>query len=121
MKTFSRLISEQWRDGISVLLGLWLLFSPWILQFTGTPPAMWNSVILGVIIAVASGAALFQFHEWEEWIDTVMGVWLVVSPWLLGYSTMTAAAWNHVAVGLITVILSVWSIRHFRHRQAAHR
>ena len=116
MNKASTLMKEQWQDIVSLLLALWLLASPWILQFQGTIPAMWNSVILGAIIAVASGAALVRFHEWEEWVDMIMELWLIVAPWVLGYSTMMAAAWNHVLVGLVTIGMAAWAIWHFRHQ-----
>lgn len=80
MKTFMDRLKGQWQDGVNVLLGVWLLISPWLLQFSGNAPATWNSVILGVVIGVASISALVRFHEWEEWVDLIMGLWLVVAP-----------------------------------------
>ena len=116
MNNFSVLLKEHWQDGISVLVGVWLVTSPWVLGYYGISAAMWNSVVLGVIFAVAAGAALLKFHEWEEWINVVLGAWLIVSPWLLNYAVMGVAAWNHVIVGLLVLTLSSWSIWHFRHQ-----
>ena len=33
-------------------------------------------------------------QRWEDWINFVLGVWLFVSPWILGYLSVGAAAWN---------------------------
>ena len=119
MNKFSVLMKEHWQDGVSVLVGVWLLISPWVLGYYGIAAAMWNSVVLGVIFAVAAGAAVLKFHEWEEWVNVVLGAWLIVSPWLLNYAVMGAAAWNHVIVGLLVLVLSSWSIWHFRHQPGA--
>lgn len=116
MNNLSTLLKEHWQDAVSVLLGVWLVVSPWVLGFEGNAVALWNSVILGVVLAVASGAALVKFHEWEEWADMAMGLWLVAAPWLLGYAALATPTWNHVLVGLAAIAMAAWSIWHFRHQ-----
>jgi hypothetical protein len=39
---------------INFILGLWLIIAPFALQFRDNPMALWNSVILGIVIAVLS-------------------------------------------------------------------
>lgn len=63
---FWGVIRRQWRDSANFVLGLWLIVSPWILQYAGVPYAVWNAYVLGAIIAVAALSALIAFHEWEE-------------------------------------------------------
>jgi hypothetical protein len=41
-----------WEDWISLVLGVWLFFSPWILGYAALYGAMWNSPIVGLLIAV---------------------------------------------------------------------
>lgn len=109
MDTFWNTLSRQWQDAINVVLGLWLVVSPWALGYaTQTAPA-WNAYVLGVIIAVAAIAALVAFHTWEEWVSVVLGAWLVVSPWILGFTSLTAAFWNQIVVGLVVGVLALWS------------
>lgn len=45
---------------INLIAGLWLIFAPWLLGFSGTTYALWNSVILGLIVAIVAGVALYQ-------------------------------------------------------------
>ncbi|MBI2599592.1 SPW repeat protein [Candidatus Daviesbacteria bacterium] len=40
----------SWIDGLNLLAGLWLIIAPFILGFTFTGQ-IWNSVILGIIVA----------------------------------------------------------------------
>jgi hypothetical protein len=53
---------------------------------TETTPA-WNAHGVGVVVAVAAFAALVAFHQWEEWVNAALAAWLIVSPYLLGFST----------------------------------
>lgn len=40
----------------------------------------------------------------------VLGAWLVLSPWLLGFSLLVLAKWSAVLVGLVFIILNAWDI-----------
>ncbi len=119
MNKLSILMKEHWQDGVSVLVGVWLVISPWVFGYFNITVPTLTSVVLGVIIAVAAGAALLKFHEWEEWVSVVMSGWLIMSPWLFNYAAMAPAAWNHVVVGMLVLALSGWSIWHFRHHPSA--
>jgi hypothetical protein len=109
MEKFGSTLSRQWQDAVNVVLGLWLIVSPWVLGYAMQTTPAWNAYVLGVIIAVAAIAALVAFHAWEEWVNVVLGIWLVVSPWILGFTTLTAALWNQVVVGIVVGALALWS------------
>ncbi len=111
-------LSRQWHDAVNVLLGLWLVISPWLLGYTAESMAAWNAWVPGVIIAVAAIAALTAFHEWEEWVNALLGVWLVISPWILGYAAVAAAMWNHVIVGIVCAALAIWATWQARQQPA---
>ena len=91
---------RHWQDICNFLLGVWLIFSPWIFGFTHVKYAAGNSYILGAIIGVAAASVLVAFHEWEEWVNMVLGLWLIVSPWILKFGTATVAA----AAGLLALV-----------------
>lgn len=119
MATFGERITRHWQDAVNALLGLWLVISPWLFVYAGHTAAAWNAWVVGVIVLVAAIAALTRFHEWEEWVNAVLGLWLIISPWLTGYAEVTAAVWNHVIVGILTAVLAVWSAWRARHEPAA--
>lgn len=122
--------SDRWRNWVMLVLGAWLFLTPWIFGFTvgapvegattGFSTAAWNAWIVGVVIAALALWAALRFAEWHDWVNGVLGVWLVVSPWILGFAALTAAVWNHVIVGLVVVILAAWEIWDVR-RQPAQR
>lgn len=99
---------QRWQDWLQLLLGIWLFFSPWILGFAGTGGAAWNAYLIGVGLVVFSVIALYLPKLWEEWITLVLGVWLVIAPWVVGFSALKNPTQNSVIIGIVTVILSVW-------------
>ncbi|MFA5386111.1 MAG: SPW repeat protein [Candidatus Paceibacterota bacterium] len=36
----------------------------------------------------------------------IVGIWLVVSPWLLGFFQYNIATWNAVIIGIILIVFS---------------
>ena len=119
MSNFWKTASERWQDSLNVVLGVWLILSPWILGFSPDQTAMWNAVLLGAVIALVALGALIDFHKWEEWVDMALGAWLVASPWVLGFAaTLATATWNFVVVGLLAIALAAWALR--AHMTPAH-
>lgn len=112
---------RQWQDWIALVLGAWLFISPWLLLEVVPGTAAWNFWVVGAAIVVVALAALFRFHEWAEWVNGALGVWLVISPWVLKFSSLTAATWNAVVCGILVVALAIaglWEIRHAQPKQA---
>ena len=111
-------LSNRWQDWANLVLGAWLFISPWVLGFaskaseTGTtrPGAAVNAWIFGVIVVVLSIAALVRTQPWEEWLNLLAGIWLFISPWVLGYSGNVAALWNALIVGALVFILACWDL-----------
>ena len=100
----------RWQDWVTLAAGIWLLVSPIVIGYAGSGPATWNAVLLGIAIIVLSIIELGAPIAWEEWLMVAGGVWLVVSPWLLGFASQTAAAWNTGAVGVAVGVLALWAL-----------
>lgn len=45
-----------------------------------------------------------------HWINLILGVWIFIAPWLLGFGDNTAALWSNLAVGLVLVISSIYGM-----------
>lgn len=101
---------KHWQDPVSLALGLWLVVSPWALGFAGEAGAMWNAVIAGVLVAAIACYALFEVMAWQEWANAALGIWLVISPWVLGFSALAAAMWSAVLVGAVIAALAIWAL-----------
>jgi len=109
MSNFKRL-SAYWQDSVTFLLGAALFFSPWVFGFEAVPAAALNAHVVGAVLAVMALMALFAFQTWEEWVTGLLGAWLVISPWFLGFSTTMAAMLTHLLVGIAVIVLAIWSI-----------
>lgn len=103
--------TRRWQDWVNVLLGAWLIVSPWALGYAGeVPSALWNAYALGLAVAGFAGLAVYMPKAWEEGASIALGVWLILSPWLLGFNTHLAASLNSVLVGLLVAGLATWAM-----------
>ena len=101
---------KRWQDWVNLILGAWLVVSPWILSFSGSAAATWNAVIVGVIFALLSLLALLESKPWEEWSELIVAIWLLVSPWALGFSGLSTATWNAVLVAVVVGALALTAV-----------
>ncbi len=45
-----------------------------------------------------------------RWTGLVVGAWVLISPWLLGFASISIAKWSNLIAGLIIVIVNAWMI-----------
>jgi hypothetical protein len=100
---------EKWTnaklcDVANLILGAILFFSPWIFGFDAGR-ASENAHVAGIVIAVLAIAALAAFAIWEEWLNLIVGLWVMVSPWVLGFQG-TKAMTVSVVIGIAVAILA---------------
>ncbi len=48
--------------------------------------------------------------RWSFWTLFGFGVWLIISPWIVGFSDLNLPSWNVLLVGLVVVFLSLWNL-----------
>jgi hypothetical protein len=49
---------------------------------------------------------MFTTMRWQDWTSFWLGLWLAVSPWILGHSEEQAATANAVLAGLLIAVAS---------------
>ena len=103
--------TKRWQDLGNILLGAWLFVSPWVLNYeVGYRSASFNAYILGVGIVVFAAVAVYIPQVWEEGINMALGVWMIASPWVLGFSSERNIATNTVVVGVLVTALAAWAM-----------
>lgn len=110
--------TTKWRretilDVYNLALGAFLFLAPWLFSYAHES-ARADDWLSSAIVVVSSIAALVAFAEWEEWIGVVIGLWVLTSPWLLGFQHTWAMVVN-VAVGLLIAYMSaleLWLIHY---------
>jgi hypothetical protein len=97
-------------DGPVFLLGLYCAASPWIVHYTTSqPPLVTHNLIMGIAI----GLLALGFTRAPErmyglsWAMCALGVWMIISPWVVGESPDTGVVWNNIIIGALAVILGL--------------
>lgn len=106
-----RMETRRWQDWLSLVLGIWLFVSPWVLQLAhAIGRGSIDFFVTGVAVVVLAVLALNLRALWSEWVTFVLGLWLIGSPWLLGFAADRPAGINAVVVGALVAIAAVWVI-----------
>jgi len=92
----------MWARIISVVLGIWLMAAPAVLDFPG--PARINDRIVGPLVVSFAIIAYWEVTRSLRWVQLVLGFWLLVAPWVLGYELV--ATLNSMIVGLLLMALA---------------
>jgi membrane-bound ClpP family serine protease len=100
---------SHWEDWCSWGLGIWLCISPWALRFELEPSATRVAVISGVLVILIEVITLSAFRAWEEWLNVLLGAWLIAAPWFVETAGSTATA-NFVVVGLLVLALALYEL-----------
>ncbi len=101
---------KHWQDIVNALLGVWVVLSPWALGFQDTTTAMSNAVVIGLALIAAAMGAILVPRAWEEWTEGALGLWLIASPWVLGFSTQRQAMLGAVVTGVLVAALALWTL-----------
>jgi hypothetical protein len=106
----------KWRreavfDIYNLLFALFLFVTPWLFAYSNEDAKidMWTS---GAVIAAICFASFIAFSKWEEWINLLLGIWLIASPWVLGFAHTRAM---HFSIGIGAVVafmaaLEIWIV-----------
>lgn len=111
----------RWQDWANAILAIWLFISPWVLAFasaggttaagtatSGGGTAAWNAWVLGVIVFLVAVSAIGRrFVLSQEWVNLVLGIWIFIAPWVLGFVALSDAAWDHWIVGALIFLVSL--------------
>ena len=96
--------------GLALLTGLYVAASPWIVGFSARGSLATSDLIVGIAVAfLAYGFAttLDRAHG-MTWTLPVLGVWVIISPWILPGGALTAGMiWSHVVAGALMTFLGL--------------
>ena len=100
----ARAISRQGPIGpglVNILVGVWLVCSPFVLGFSRNTAAMWSNIGVGIAVILITAT--------EQWRDAALealvvpiATWLFTSPFILGVSTTLFLA-NNVSLAFVVI------------------
>ena len=123
---------NYWQDWANAIVAVWFFISPWILQFgagalapagdaatAGTlgavQSAAWNAWVLGVIVFLVAISAISRMDFWQEYVNIVLSIWIFIAPWVLGFTLLPRASWDHWVVGALIFLFSISVLSRARH------
>lgn len=101
----------QTASGLDIVAGAWLILAPFILGYSMVNAALWNDILIGVAVIILSALRTGRSGyraTWPSWINVVLGVWLILAPFILGYASIGSALWNDIILGIIVGGLAMW-------------
>lgn len=97
-------------DGVLFLAGLFMAGSPWIVGFYGQTGLATCNLLTGLavaLLAVGFTSAYSRTHD-MAFVVALLGVWMIVSPWLVvGVTTTAGMLWSNVACGIVVCVLGL--------------
>jgi hypothetical protein len=95
--------SKNLRNLLTFVAGVWMTLSPWVMHYDHVTYAAWSAVIVGCVLMLAELLAVVRPGVWEEVLDIVLGTYLLISPFILGFVAVIAVADNAGMIGLLVM------------------
>src|SRR5467141_5115941 len=94
---------QHWQDLASLVLGVWLVLSPFALGFAEA--AVWITIVLGLCVILFAVEGFVIPSYLEEWGEILIGLALVVAPWTVGYEPVSATV-SSVLSGMLVILFA---------------
>jgi hypothetical protein len=98
----------RWASWTNVVLGGWLMLAPRVLGYYAIVPTIEDSVLGAAVLIIALWSAnTDRMTTGTAWTNAVLGIWVVIAPWLLGYQNFPLAVANEMFTGILIVAFSI--------------
>jgi hypothetical protein len=110
----------RWQDWLALVAGAYAALSP---IWTATDnAATWTMVVLGVLTAaIALWSLAMPNDRISEYSLVLMGVLLIVSPWVMGFANIDEMALTAWIAGAVTAVSGVLGLPQVDQRMHHHR
>ncbi len=103
---------RPWEDWFGMLLGVLILVSPWFPMQAGREIVdaershmILNAFVVGMLVFGVGQLEYVALQRWEEAAAIVLGLWLIASPFIFGYSGDHMLQIWHATLGGLVVLL----------------
>ncbi|MEU0600178.1 SPW repeat protein [Streptomyces sp. NPDC006393] len=98
-------------EGLILLAGVYAAISPWVVHFSGQPNITVSNLIVGITVGlIGLGMALAPERMFRvAWAVAPLGIWLVISPWVVTatHGARAGIVWNNCWIGGVTALLGL--------------
>jgi hypothetical protein len=102
--------TAQLVDGLTVIAGLYVALSPWILGFDADARLTMSNLVIGLTVALMGLGFAWAYDRTHRisWVCPALGVWAILSVWLIaGTAPGTSAVVSNVIGGAVVVVLGL--------------
>ena len=108
-------------DAPVFLLGLYCVISPWVVNtFAAAQPELaQHNLFVGIAIGLmALGFTMAPERMYGmSWAMSAIGVWMIISPWVVGTDPGTGVIWNNIIIGALAFVLGLVCARQVMSRR----
>ena len=107
---------RTWEDWFGMALGVLIGLSPWLADYGLADygladhavgrAAAWNAVLVGLLVFLVAELEYVVLRRWEESCQLLLGLWLVISPYMFGYFEAGALRFWHSTLGGLLILLA---------------
>jgi hypothetical protein len=103
---------RPWEDWFGMLLGLLIVISPWFpfqperdVMDADRSIMILSTFVVGMLVFGLAQLEYVALQRWEEVAEIALGLWLIASPFIFGYSGDDTLRLWHATLGGIVVLL----------------
>ena len=104
---------RTWEDWLGMLFGVLIVLSPWFPTQTSHEVidadrsyVILNTFAVGIIVFGLGQLEYVALQRWEEVAGILLGLWLIASPYMFGYSGDGMLRFYHSSLGSLVLLLA---------------
>jgi hypothetical protein len=97
----------MWARHLELCLGLWLLLAPLVFGYAGDASLVATDLVCGGAVVLLSLSTHWRPMRRAHLLELVVAAGLIAAGWLSTRAAVSPAAENHLAVGLLLVMLAL--------------
>lgn len=106
-----KLIVKRNLDNVlQLVLAAWLVVSPVLLGYWSERAPTLTLVVVGAIVGGTGQFSIARPGRWQEYSNLILGIFLILSPYIIGFSENTTATVNTIIGGLALGALAIRGI-----------
>ena len=97
----------MWARIVEIMLGFWLMASPFVFRLTETEPKNWvTHLSCGLAVIIFGFASYWRRTKWAHFLTLAVALWLILSGYSAGHPAPPSAQ-NQIVVGLLLGMFSI--------------
>lgn len=96
-------------EALNIVAAIWLIASPYILRYFVWSDAKLTADFFGALIlgmAITRMSMSQPRYWWLSFGNIIFGIWVAVSPFVLGFHYNTRATVNDIIVGIVVALIA---------------